>query len=188
MAFPTNPTDEQVYIKDGIRYVYSSSSNSWKKSADPNKTADNIKSGVSIDGVSGTFPNDGDATAGDVLSGKTFYSNNSTKLTGTYSPSITWGFEEAVSDGTDFEVRYRMSSDGKMILPTRVFTSSFKNICEESSSTNYTAQRICTLLSKTYVSSITADALISNDTYWYTGSSWLSGTNVTRQLKLIICS
>lgn len=188
MPFPTSPTDEDVYIKDGVRYVYSSSSNSWTKSADPNKSASNIKNGVSIDGVSGTFPNDGTATESDVISGKTFYSSNATKKTGTYAPSITWGDEEAVADGEDFEVRYRMSSDGKMILPTRVFTSTFKNICEESANTNYTAQRICALLSKTYVSSITADALITNDTYWYTGSAWASGTNSTRQLKLIICS
>lgn len=188
MPFPTSPSDEQVYIKDGVRYVFSSSSNSWSKSADPNKTASNIKNGVSIDGVSGTFPNDGTATESDVISGKTFYSSNATKKTGTYSPSITWSDEQAVSDGTEFEVRYRISSDGKMILPTRVFTSTYKNIFEESANYNYTAQRICTLLSKTYVSSITADALISNDSYWYTGSAWSSGTNATRQLKLIICS
>ena len=32
----------------------------------------------------------GDATAADVKSGKTFYSNSYTKQTGTYTPSITW--------------------------------------------------------------------------------------------------
>lgn len=188
MTFPLTPTEGEVYIKDGVRYVYSSSYNSWTKSSDPNKSASNIKNGVSIDGVSGTFPNDGTAEEGDVISGKTFYSSNATKKTGTYDQSITWGNEESVADGQDFEVIYRMSSNGKMILPTRVFSSTFKNICEESANYNYTAQRICALLSKTFVSSITADALISNDTFWYTGSTWASGTNSTRQLKLIICS
>lgn len=190
MPFPTSPTDEDVYVKDGVRYVYSSSSNSWTKSADPNKSAANIKNGVSIDGISGTFPNDGTAAEGDVISGKTFYSSNASKKTGTYSPTITWGDEEAVSDGEDFVVRYRMSSDGKMILPTRILTSTFYNISEQSSSSTATARRICTLLSKTYSSSITGAAIISNDTFWYNASTsdWEAGTNSTYQLKLINCS
>lgn len=190
MPFPTSPTDEDVYVKDGVRYVYSSSSNSWTKSADPNKSAANIKNGVSIDGISGTFPNDGTATESDVISGKTFYSSNATKKTGTYSTNITWGDEESVSDGDDFEIRYKVSSDGKMILPLRIYTSTFFNISEQSVSSTATARRICSLLSKTYSNSITAAAVVSNDTYWYNGSTskWESGTNSTYQLKIINCS
>ena len=85
MAFPTSPTNGQVYIKDGIRYVYASASNSWTIQADPNKSAGNIKSGVEIDTITGTFPSDGTAGVGDVLSGKTFYTDNATKKTGTLS-------------------------------------------------------------------------------------------------------
>lgn len=41
--------------------------------ADPNFTANNIKYNVDIAGVTGTFTGDGDATSGDILSGKKAY-------------------------------------------------------------------------------------------------------------------
>lgn len=85
MAFPLTPTNGEVYIKDGVRYVYASASNSWTKQSDPNKIAGNIKSGVEIDTITGTFPSDGTATASDVVSGKTFYSDDATKRTGVLS-------------------------------------------------------------------------------------------------------
>lgn len=50
--------------------------------ADPNLLAENIKSGVTISGVTGTFTNDGTATASDILTGKTSYVNGG-KVTGT---------------------------------------------------------------------------------------------------------
>lgn len=49
---------------------------------DPNLLAENIKSGVTISGVTGTFTNDGTATASDILTGKTSYVNGG-KVTGT---------------------------------------------------------------------------------------------------------
>lgn len=51
-------------------------------SVDPNLLAENIKSGVTISGVTGTFTNDGTATASDILTGKTSYVNGG-KVTGT---------------------------------------------------------------------------------------------------------
>ena len=47
-----------------------------------NLLAANVKQGVSVGGVAGTFPNDGSAVATDVLTGKTFYAGNSTVKTG----------------------------------------------------------------------------------------------------------
>ena len=49
---------------------------------DPNLLAENIKSGVTISGVTGTFTNDGTAKASDILTGKISYVNG-TKVTGT---------------------------------------------------------------------------------------------------------
>ena len=51
-------------------------------SVDPNLLAVNIKSGVTISGITGTFTNDGTATASDILTGKTSYVNGG-KVTGT---------------------------------------------------------------------------------------------------------
>lgn len=56
---------------------------------DPNLLAENIKSGVTISGVTGTFTNDGTAMASDMASGKTAYINGK-KVTGnipTYTSS-----------------------------------------------------------------------------------------------------
>lgn len=51
------------------------------RAADTNISSANIKSGVSILGVSGTFTNDANATAGQILSGKTAYVSGA-KITG----------------------------------------------------------------------------------------------------------
>ena len=50
-------------------------------SVDPNLLAENIKSGVTISGVTGTFTNDAIATASDIASGATAYVNGA-KVTG----------------------------------------------------------------------------------------------------------
>ena len=50
-------------------------------SVGPNLLAENIKSGVTISGVTGTFTNDGTATASDIASGATAYVNGA-KITG----------------------------------------------------------------------------------------------------------
>ncbi len=51
-------------------------------SVDPNLLAENIKSGVTISGITGTFTNDGTAKASDILTGKISYVNG-IKVTGT---------------------------------------------------------------------------------------------------------
>lgn len=60
-------------------------------SGDANLVADNIKSGVSIFGVQGTLTSldtsDANATAGDIVTGKTAYVNGS-KITGTLNPGV----------------------------------------------------------------------------------------------------
>jgi hypothetical protein len=55
MAFPSSPTDGQIYVKGSTPYVYSSASNSWTQTTDANLIAGNIKNGVSILGVTGTL-------------------------------------------------------------------------------------------------------------------------------------
>ncbi|REK68008.1 MAG: hypothetical protein C6P35_03295 [Cohnella sp.] len=52
-----------------------------------NLSAGNIKAGVTVGGVAGTFTSDADATAADILSGKTAYVNGN-KVTGTM-PNLT---------------------------------------------------------------------------------------------------
>ena len=59
---------------------------------DPNLLAENIKSGVTISGITGTFTNDGTATASDIVRGKTAYVNGE-KVNGTvteFSSGIIW--------------------------------------------------------------------------------------------------
>ena len=53
MAFPTSPTDGDIYVKGSTPYIYSSTNNSWTETTDANLLSENIKSGVSILGVSG---------------------------------------------------------------------------------------------------------------------------------------
>ena len=83
-GFPTSPTDGQVYIKDGVRYVYSSASNSWDIQTDPNKVAGNIKNGVAIDNITGNYDHEATnpITASSMLSGKVGFVNGN-KITGT---------------------------------------------------------------------------------------------------------
>ena len=49
----------------------------------------NIKEGVVIFGKTGTFPNDGTALAGEVKTGQTFYTNSSTKITGSGTQTLS---------------------------------------------------------------------------------------------------
>lgn len=55
---------------------------------DPNLLAENIKSGVTISGVTGTFTNDGTATASDMADGITAYVNGK-KVTGNVTTTST---------------------------------------------------------------------------------------------------
>lgn len=126
MAFPQNPQNNDVYIKDGLRYVYTSGSNSWSIQADPNKAAGNIRAGVSIDGINGTFPDDGTAVAGDVLADKTFYNTNGVKKTGTLVPTVSWTNELFVTIAGR-EIGYHQSSDGKAIVVTGIYNGGVQN-------------------------------------------------------------
>ncbi|GAG44984.1 unnamed protein product, partial [marine sediment metagenome] len=74
--------------------------------------AGNIKDGVNIFGTEGTFPSDGDALAAEVKTGKFFYTDSSTRITGTgtktLSPAndtVTAGFyEETTLSGVDSDL------------------------------------------------------------------------------------
>ena len=59
-------------------------------SIDSNLVAENIKSGVTISGITGTFTNDGTATASDIASGATAYVNGA-KVTGIISTYTSSG-------------------------------------------------------------------------------------------------
>jgi Protein of unknown function (DUF1566) len=58
----------------------------------------NIKEGVDLFGVTGTFPSDGTAVAGEVKSDRTFYTSSATKLTGTGTKTLS-ADSNTVSEG-----------------------------------------------------------------------------------------
>lgn len=60
---------------------------------------ENIKNGVSILGVTGTYTSDANATANDIVTGKTAYANGQ-KLTGTYEGIIPTGTISITENGT----------------------------------------------------------------------------------------
>ena len=66
---------------------------------DSNLAAGNIKAGSTIFGVSGTFTNDADATAANILSGKTAYVKGS-KLTGTIASKAAATYTPGTSNQT----------------------------------------------------------------------------------------
>jgi len=59
MAFPTSPSNGDIYVKDGVSYQYTLAENKWAIIIDPDKIASNIKNGVEIDGVTGTYEGSG---------------------------------------------------------------------------------------------------------------------------------
>ena len=62
---------------------------------DPNLLAENIKSGVTISGITGTFTNDGTAKSSDMADGVTAYVNGQ-KVTGTIKDSTSgWIFDDS---------------------------------------------------------------------------------------------
>ena len=83
---------------------------------DPNLLAENIKSGVTISGVTGTFTNDGTATASDIASGATAYVNGE-KVTGNVRTFTSKGstFSDTIpmldSDNGKLELFYTMPVD-----------------------------------------------------------------------------
>lgn len=83
---------------------------------DPNLLAENIKSGVTISGVAGTFTNDGTATASDMANGVTAYVNGQ-KITGniktfTSKGSIVTDTTPVLDlDNTKLDLFYTMSVD-----------------------------------------------------------------------------
>lgn len=60
---------------------------------------ENIKSGVSVFGINGTYTSDANATANDIVTGKTAYVNGS-KLTGIYTPTVPSGTISITENGT----------------------------------------------------------------------------------------
>lgn len=84
----TPTTTEQTILANGA--VVHAYNGAVKVAGSANLKATNIKSGVSLFGVTGSYTgldtSDATATAEDILSGKTAYVNGS-KLTGTYVPS-----------------------------------------------------------------------------------------------------
>ena len=83
---------------------------------DPNLLAENIKSGVTISGITGTFTNDGIATASDMASGVTAYVNGA-KITGNVRTFTSKGsvFSDTMpildSDNGKLELYYTMPVD-----------------------------------------------------------------------------
>jgi hypothetical protein len=89
---PTKFIDQFYFYDNGtVKRLYVYINATWQffdLGTITNLSAGNVKNGVTIKDVTGTFPNDGDAAVGDVATGKTFYSYDATKRTGTYVPTL----------------------------------------------------------------------------------------------------
>lgn len=139
MAYPTNPNNGDIYIKGSTPYIYASANKSWTQTTDANLVAGNIKNSVSILGVTGTFPNDGNAGVGDVLSGKTFYTTNATKHTGTYTPTSFGDYLISAGElpilygntGTSFNqtTSYCLNSGNYIYCPVAIRANGALDIC-----------------------------------------------------------
>jgi len=79
---------------------YGGATGDGKVLGDSDLVASNIKNGVDIFGVTGSFPNDGTAGTGDVLSGKTFYNSSATKQTGTMTNRGAYNITPGASNVT----------------------------------------------------------------------------------------
>lgn len=73
--------------------------------ADPNLLAENIKSGVTISGITGTFTNDGTAKASDMADGVTAYVNGQ-KVTGTVLVTSSGASHTQFYDGIEVNNNY----------------------------------------------------------------------------------
>ena len=82
-----------VGIPDGL-YFGSKTATAY----DSDLVEGNIKDGVTVFGVTGTFPSDGTAVAGDVKSGSTFYTTSGSKLTGNGTKVLS-AANDAVAEG-----------------------------------------------------------------------------------------
>jgi len=87
------PTTSNTAITQGYH------SGSGYAAGDANLVAAKIKDGEAIFGVTGTFPSDGDAIAANVRSGKYFYSDTSSRLTGSMGDCTTGGSSCYASGG-----------------------------------------------------------------------------------------
>lgn len=92
-------------------------------SIDPNITADKIKTGVEILGVTGTFTSDANATAADIISGKTAYVNG-TKITG--SQALTEADYSFTATATDDSVNNKIKVESAALANTIAVASGNK--------------------------------------------------------------
>ena len=97
--------DLEVAIQDGLY----SGGDKTATATDSDLAVGNIKDGVEVFGTTGTFPSDGDALVDEVKTGKYFYTDSSTRLTGSgtkmlsvANDTVTAGFyEETTLSGVD---------------------------------------------------------------------------------------
>jgi len=148
MAFPTSPTNGDIYVKDGVSYQYTAASNTWDIITDPDKIASNIKSGVEIDGI-----------------------------TGTYTGSASLGSEQTINDGVSSYIRYRKYGDFYIVHGIQFVSSPpLEHFIGGSSEVNAqtSADRIASLIGVTITSYDIQemDRSVSTALYYWTGSAW----------------
>ena len=77
--------DLVVAIQDGLY----SGGDKTATATDSDLAVGNIKDGVEVFGITGTFPSDGDALVDEVKTGKYFYTDSSTRLTGSGTKTLS---------------------------------------------------------------------------------------------------
>ena len=115
---------------------------------DADLKAENIKSGVNLFGVNGTYTNDATATAADILTGKTAYVNGR-KVTGQHGASnhsigVIWA-NSNITNGTDacsFDDSYTFTKSGRVTVYTsgNVYGYSLSSVWSRRVYLNGTAQ------------------------------------------------
>lgn len=125
----TPSTLKQIITPDeGYNALTSVTVNAVTASIDSNIKKENIKSGVSILGITGTLEDldtsDANATANDIISGKTAYVDG-TKITGTLTTNLSNSFNDSNAD-----VLSKLQTAYDNMTPRVLTSGDYKNVCQ----------------------------------------------------------
>jgi len=145
MAFPTSPSNEDIYVKDGVSYQYTLAENKWAIIIDPDKIASNIKNGVEIDGVTGTY------VASPSLESPTFVAEPASGIDNIYYTKY----------GNLYVIRYMITGSTETTMSSNLYGTA-------------SAQRFCSLLGVSYSSFIEGETTNLLTEKEWDGAAWTS--------------